>query len=303
MAIASAIVGGLISSAGAIGSAVIGSKAASNTSKAAQASADASIAAQERARASNQANLSPFLNTGTAAMGQINALLGLGGAAGMPGTPGQSDYTEYVSGNPDLMAEYQRVGGRFGSIGDYGQFHWNTYGQNEGRAMPMSGGTPGTNGTDGRAAAENAFNQFRNSTGYDFRVKQGMNAVNSGYAGAGTIKSGAAIKGANDYGQGMATQEFGNYLGALGNQQALGMQAGSAIAGVSQNAANSMSQIYQQNGANQANAALLKAQNTGQALNSLATIGAGLFGQSQGQQQYQPNQMAASGFYNPNTQF
>lgn len=142
--------------------------------------------------------------------------------------------------------------------------------------------------SDDPAAAAKAFEAYRGSTGYDFRVKQGQNALNSGYAGSGTLQSGAALKGLDDYRQGMASAEFGNYLNALGNQQSLGFSAASALAGVGQNYANSVGNLYQDQGNARANAALTKAQNTSNAvqsgINSLFSIvgGGGGFGKSLG---------------------
>jgi hypothetical protein len=124
------------------------------------------------------------------------------------------------------------------------------------------------------AAANQAFDQYRGSTGYDFRLNQGLDAVNSGYAGAGTIKSGAAMKGISDYGQGMASQEFGNYLNALGNQQALGLSGASALAGVGQNYANSIGNINSNKADAIGNAALAGAANTNSLISGLT---AGIF--------------------------
>lgn len=262
-----AIIGGAIAAAGGVASAVIGSSAAGKAADASARSAELAAAEQRAAREKAYSTLQPYISAGLPATQNINALLGLGGTAGTAAAP---DYAGYVNANPDLQAEFARVSGQFG--GDpaaYGQFHYNTYGQGEGRQLPMTAGTPGTDGTE---AATKAFDTFRNSTGYDFRVKQGMDALNSGYAGAGTIKSGAAIKGAVDYGQGMASQEFGNYLNALGNQQAIGLQAGSSAAGVGMQAANSLGNIYQQNGANQANAALARGSMLGNSLSGAANI-------------------------------
>lgn len=261
------IIGGAIAATGAVASSAIGSSAAS---KAAQASTDAanqSAAVQREQLAAAQNALSPYQQAGLPATQQINALLGLGGSAGTAATPGHPDYAAYTNSQPDLVADWQRNHSNM-TADQYGQYHYSTYGQNEGRNLPMTGGTAATAGTDGTAAANAAFDQFRKSTGYDFRVNQGMNAVNSGYAGKGAIKSGAAMKAINDYGQGMASQEFGNYLNALGNQQSLGMSAGSALAGVGQNYANSLGNIYQQNGANQANSAIIKAGSLNSGLNT-----------------------------------
>lgn len=272
-----AVIGGAIAGVGAIGSAVIGSSAAKSAANASSQAAQAAAAEQRAARDKAYNTLQPYIQAGVPATNTINALLGLGGSAGTPGLP---DYAAYVRANPDLATDFQKVAAKFNNDPEaYGQYHWNKYGQFEaGRSMPTTGGTAATSAQDAQSAATQAFDQYKNSTGYQFRVNEGMRAVNSGYAGAGTIKSGAAIKAASDHGQGMATQEFGNYLNALGNQQSLGYQAGSSAAGVGTQSANSLGSIYMQNGANQANAALAGAQNTANALNSITSIGANIFG-------------------------
>jgi hypothetical protein len=276
-----AIIGGAIAAGGAVAASKISSNGAKSAADASTAASNQAAQLQSQQYQQNAATLAPYVGTGNAAMGQINALLGLGGTAGTAGTPGQADYAGYVNANPDLLTDWQRFHGNM-SADEYGRYHYSTYGQGEGRNLPMTGGTqgmPGVSAADAQAAAEQGFANFRNSTGYDFRVKQGMNALNSGYAGAGTIKSGAAIKGAVDYGQGMASQEFWNYLGALGTQQGLGLKAASAQAGVGGDYANNLGAIYMQNGENQANNALLRSANAGQLAKSLANIGGSVLSQ------------------------
>lgn len=263
-----AVIGGAIAGVGSVASAAIGSSAASKAAQASENAANQSAAVQRDIYSQNKNALNPYVQAGIPATNQINALLGLGGTAG-----GGSDWNAYLQSNPDVAQAWNGVDHtQFATPQDYAQWHYQHYGQNEGRALPTVAGT------DGTAAANAAFDQYRNSTGYDFRVNQGLNAVNSGYAGRGAIKSGAAMKAINDYGQGMASQEFGNYLNALGNQQSLGMSAGSALAGVGQNYANSLGNIYQQNGSNQANAALIKANAIGTGLNSLANTAGSILG-------------------------
>lgn len=272
-----AIIGGAIAAGGAVASAKIGSSGAKSAAQASENAANTSAQVQREQFQGAQNALMPFQQAGLPATQQINALLGLGGGTG---SPGQTDWGAYVNGNADALANWNAIkgnsdGAQFGGdINAFGRFHY----QNDGSTRDLSSFNSGAVSASSADAARAAFEQFRNSTGYDWRVKQGMNALNSGYAGAGTLKSGAAIKGAVDYGQGMASQEFGNYLGALGNQQALGLSAGSALAGVGQNYANSLGNIYMQNGANQANSALVRSANTGQAVNSLAGIAGNVFG-------------------------
>lgn len=104
-------------------------------------------------------------------------------------------------------------------------------------------GLPGANGgaNDNLPGAQQAYNTFLNSDGYKFRMGEGMKALNTGYAARGLIQSGAAMKGINAFAQGNASDEFSKYLGQLGNQQAVGLSAGNAIAGVGTNYANQTS--------------------------------------------------------------
>lgn len=271
------IIGGVVGGVGLLLGASSANKGAAKAADATRYAADQASAVQREARAQNTATLSPFVNTGLGAMGNVNALLGINGGGG-----GGFDTAQYFAANPDVAAGFgqQNI---YSTPDEFAKAHWEGYGSKEGRASPFA--TPAS----AQQNAENAFNTFRNSTGYKFRLDQGLDAVNGGYAGAGTIKSGAAMKAINDYGQGMASQEFGNYLNALGNQQQLGLSAGSALAGVSQNSANNLGQIAMNTGDNLANAALLKSQNNGQAINSLAMIGSGILGRQGG------------GGFNPNT--
>lgn len=268
-----------IAAAATLGGAIISgksqNKAADKALQAANAGADQAAAVTRENYDKSAQALAPWQQSGLAANNQINALLGLSVPQQQGQMMGGDPYAAYVQGNPDLMAEFGRVGGQFGGdMGAYGQYHYGTYGQNEGRQLPgqtVGTGMPQQTTTD---AARAAFDQFRNSTGYQFRLGQGMDAVNSGYAGAGTLKSGAALKAINEYGQNFASNEFGNYMGMLGNQQALGANAASAQAGVSQNMGNSLAQIAMNRGDNAANAALSK---TNGLANGLSMLGGGLF--------------------------
>lgn len=197
--------------------------------------------------------------------GFAQAMLGNGQQSG-------ADYAAYVNANPDLQADFQKVAGRFGNNpAAYGQYHWQTYGQNEGRSLPVYGqaatgalapAAPGANALSPQQSALSAFENFRNSAGYKFRFDQGMNALNSGYAGRGVIKSGGAIKGALDYGQNIASAEFGNYFNNLQTQQNVGAGAASAQAGVGQNFAGNITALNTANANALASGAVASANNT-----------------------------------------
>jgi hypothetical protein len=278
-----AIIGGALS----LGGAILGGN---SQKKAAQSAADTSLAVAQQNNAlardiysQNQSALAPYMQRGNAAGNQINALLGLGSmpggvsgygdGSGLPGTGSQ--WSAYYNANPDLQAEFNSGRTRFDTPDAYAQWHYQNYGQNEGRQIPSA---PSATPAAGSAtAAQNAFDVFRNSTGYQFRLGEGMNALNSGYAGAGLVRSGAAMKAAQEYGQNLASGEFGNYLGYLSNQQGVGLGGASALAGVGQNYTNTVSANNNSAGTAAANAALVKGANNPFA-NALSLIGGGVLG-------------------------
>jgi len=88
---------------------------------------------------------------------------------------------------------------------------------------------------------------LKNDPSYQFRLKQGQQALDRSSAARGMGYSGAQMKAAQDYGQGMASTEFGNYYNRLaglaqGGQQAAGSmsQAGGQYA---QNAGNTFANL------------------------------------------------------------
>jgi len=81
------------------------------------------------------------------------------------------------------------------------------------------------------AASQQAFDTFRGSTGYNFRLDQGLGAIENRAATAGLLNSGATLKGLNDFAQNTASAEFNNYLNALLGVQTTGINAAGTIGG------------------------------------------------------------------------
>lgn len=104
-------------------------------------------------------------------------------------------------------------------------------------------------------AAEQAFQQYQDSTGYQFRLDQGLGAIEGSRAARGILNSGATSKALMEHGQNFASAEYNNYLDRLSQQQSTGLQsafqvgsagatAGQAAAGVeSERSSNFMSGI------------------------------------------------------------
>lgn len=276
MGLATAIGGAL-----SLGGAILGSKSANkNAKRAAQVSADnnaQNVALQRDIYNQNMQLLSPYNARGNAAGDAINALLGLGPA------PAQQQQAQVM---PNALSQF--YGGNVPAAARYGigeqAFPYSMTGSPTAMLSQMSG--PSVNmpttmsATSNPLAAQNAaFDNFRNSTGYQFRLGEGMNALNSGYAGAGVLQSGDAMRAAQEYGQNFASNEFGNYMGMLANQQGVGLSGASAVAGVGQNYANNITQMNTQDAANQANA-LLSRQNP--LANVAGMVGGGLFNYGMG---------------------
>lgn len=289
MAIGTAAAIGLgVGALGAGASAISASKNSKAINKATDAQTEsnaASIALQREVYGQNKETLSPFVTRGNVAGETMNALLGLGGAmqpingqqpiAGgqnqaQRGGPGAANYYGIGDGsvftanspaasrdfNPQVGSMYN--GGRPVSFSPVTQ-SFGVAAQSQ-PTQQMTQQQPA--GQTAQGAANDAFDIFRNSTGYQFRVNEGMDALNSGYAGSGMLQSGAALKALDDYRQNMASAEFGNYMGMLGNQQGVGLSAAGAQAGVGVDYANNVSNLNAQNANALANAAVAKANNS-----------------------------------------
>lgn len=119
-----------------------------------------------------------------------------------------------------------------------------------------SGGTPTPAPAHPMTPQEQAFNTFANSAGMQFALQQMENAVNNGYAARGTLQSGAAEKALQDRAAQIGIQDyFMPYMNLLGGQQSVGAQAGSSVAGVGSNFANTAADINAGMGSTIANGA------------------------------------------------
>jgi hypothetical protein len=134
-------------------------------------------------------------------------------------------------------------------------------GQKYGGATDMYLNAMGVNGPAGQATARNAF---QTGPGYQFAMGQGLEALNRKRSAGNMYNSGNADQDVINYGQGMANQEWGNWLknfqnfinpelqatgeASRGQAAALGQQANLANTGET-NIAN----LWQQDAANRVN--------------------------------------------------
>lgn len=294
------VIAGGIAAAGAIGGAAIGASSSRRASQAAattaQNTANANNALTRDIYNQNSALLSPFVTRGNQAGAAINELLGLGGPANAP-QPGPMQPPMqpqgYGGGNSfgELMQENSRDIGFAGGyqprmVSEGGpQMGGGFAGSMQPMAQPTMTAGP-MQPQAGGGSATSAFDNFLNSAGARYQLDEGYRAVNTGYAARGALQSGAAMKALQDRGQQtMLNNYFMPYMGLLGNQQGVGMAGASAVAGVGQNYANSVSSNNNSAGTAAANAALMNGNSSAQmwstAGNALGNI-AGSFGSSYG---------------------
>ena len=242
---------------GLIGSgigAVAQSSSAKSAAKSQEAAANRQIDLQERIYGETTARFDPFLQTGTRAQNALAYELGLGERPMIGGTP--LAVTEVTSGGlpqgvPAGAAWFE------GGPGDPGGFY--SEGQRySGQATPrVTQYRAGDQTFDDRAQADafaranmtggTEYQGFQKTPGYDFQLSQGMDSLQSTAAARGGLMSGATLQAAQGFGQGLANQEYGNYLSRLGSMASggqaaagaqanaganYGAQAGNALAGI-----------------------------------------------------------------------
>lgn len=96
-------------------------------------------------------------------------------------------------------------------------------------------------GLGGSQAQTDAFNTWKNSTGYQFGLNQGMDSITGNAATQGLLNSGSTLKALNTYGQNYADTQYQNYLNPLQSLLGSGIQAANTI-GSAGNVSQSQSQ-------------------------------------------------------------
>lgn len=72
------------------------------------------------------------------------------------------------------------------------------------------------------------YGGYQQSPGYDFRLGEGVNALDMSAAAGGDLFSGRTGKAITEYGQNFATQDYGNYLNRLSGLAGSGQNAAAA---------------------------------------------------------------------------
>jgi hypothetical protein len=227
---------------GALGGGLMQASAAKKAANAQTKAANQDIAFQKETRDQIRADLAPWVQGGTLGnQAQMN-MLGLGAAPMIGGTAPQVE-TYQIPGayTPSVTPGHDRGDGppsRFANPtgGSYGEpttgyrvngqdFATLQEAQNYANAN-QTGGTPW---------------EWQQTPGYQFRMDQGLDALDASAAARGGLYSGAAMQDALKFGQDYASNEYGNIFNMLGGLSTTGMNAAGMNASAAQNTANGVS--------------------------------------------------------------
>lgn len=166
---------------------------------------------------------------------------------GQAATQQAPDYAQYVETYPDVAAEFARLQstpeGRdylaqqgVNDVNDFGALHYQTNGQSEGRQLNTTAAPASTYGADlsqigtrptfdprqtytrpeavGLPTAPSlSADRYQASPGYEWQLSEGNRAINAQSAARGLGQSSGAIKSALTYSQGLADQDYQQWVG------------------------------------------------------------------------------------------
>ena len=123
------------------------------------------------------------------------------------------------------------------------------------------------------ATRAKAMEQFQASPGYQFRLDQGMDAIQNSAAARGQLGAGNTLKAIQGYGQGLASEEFNNYTNRLSALAGVGQTAATNLGTLGANAAGQAGNATMAAGAARASGYVGQANAVNGGLNQLSQLG------------------------------
>jgi hypothetical protein len=308
-------IGAAIAGVGSLVSGVIGSSAATSAANTQAQAAENAANLQYKAFEQTQANLQPFVSAGTGALSSLQKLTGTNAASG-PAAPSWASSTAAATADQvqqayqDLLGRGADPSGLSAYVGKpLNEIYSAITGGSEYTTALANGTVPGSTpaGNPLTAALTAPFAStpgaqqaaLEATPGYKFTLGQGLEATQNSYAAQGLGASGAALKGAANYSEGLASttyqQMFNNYLtqnqqiyNMLGQQVGVGESAaataGNQAIGATSNIGNTLTSgaAATAGGTIGAANAITGATANTTALGLLAANNSGLFGSSAG---------------------
>lgn len=227
-------------------------KAAKRQAQAAQSATDQNIAEQRRQYDQTRADQMPFLQSDYARRAMADRSYGIQNNNMMGSVQGpnmndarigQPDYGSYVRNNPDLMAAYSASNGQYGGIEDFGNIHYQTHGQGEGRQLGMFQAPQMQTAAQGQASGQ-SFDPLADFNASGDRAllnyEPAINSVNAAFSAKGAGLDSSASNALGKTLTGMTQNAFYNWRSGLEGSPT---GAAGAIGSAGQNmASNNMSQ-------------------------------------------------------------
>jgi hypothetical protein len=214
----------------------------------------------------------------------VSGFIGAGGAAEAGNAAGNAGWTTFQNGlnaagsakaieSPYLMGGYagtnallQALGiGQLGGINEDGGVNSTAYGQ-----------TSLDKSVSPSEAGANGLANFRASPGYQFRLGEGINALDRSASAKGMNLSGEQARAISDYGQNTASSEWNNYINQLAGLAGIGQNAAASTNNAATSAYNngndSLMKGLMGQAADYSNSANALASGIGNAINSLGSL-------------------------------
>lgn len=199
-----------------LGSAVVGAAGARSAGRSQANAANAATSVQREMFEQTREDLQPFAGSGVNALRALEYEMGIGERPTFGAQPLEVQTLTRQAENPNFIPRQDTGGGQDGVNPFAGQTPRFT---NE--TFYRVGDRDFTNLDEANAfAAQNAtggtpYQGFTATPGYDFRLQQGIDAIDASAASRGGLFSGATMENALRFGQDYATSEYTNYLNRL----------------------------------------------------------------------------------------
>jgi len=228
-------------------SGIVGAIAGKRAADAQVGAARDAAAVSERIFDQTRDDYAPFREVGVSALNALAFESGVGPRPGGTTTTGALPPIQTILGNPRLVTERKRTRTRIGDDAEWAE----TQKIVSGPSTYAVNGKPFNSLAEAQAYAQATaaktttpgYRGFEASPSYQFRVSEGNRAIDASASARGGLFSGATRKEQMRFNQGIAAQEYNNYVNRL-----------AALAGVGQSATGSVAAAGQANAANQGNA-------------------------------------------------
>jgi hypothetical protein len=235
-----------IAAAASVVGAVIGSKA---TKSAADTQAGAARYAADLQKEQFDKTIElqqPFRDAGLAGQNRLMQLLGIG--PGYDQSRNNFNPEAYLAANPDA-AEWVKVKG--GNVNDNAYQHWVLDGKRRQGNFWNDQTVPADFGS---AMRDFSMADFQKDPGYEFRQQQGQQGLERSAAARGGLLSGAAMKDAMRFNQGLASDEYTNAFNRFQTNRSNKLNPLQSLAGVGQSTTNTIANAGQTYATNVGNA-------------------------------------------------